>query len=551
MGKWLQLFSRPKSLDRQAGAIKETTAANLYALLLPALLTSYAVSFLLVALPYRLFPSDDLLYYQVLLKDTTGLPGLLSHPPAPTYIHPIYAQYLILCRELWEWLAPISPSFLVFANLLANMVSLTMIFMICRRVTGSMAWALAAGLLFATSAWTSNYYFIFSPAPFTVALILAAFTLQLRAINRDSIVHRLSLAACGLLLAVAFWCSPSAAVAVSLVMVTFPLLAGWGREERRQTLVGCICLSTGFAVVFVPYLFISGQTYLFHILDNINTYHYQDAMEKFGFLPSSPTFSFFRLLFFYSPLEALLFAPLATAATAFIFSGHRHDQHLRFAVILAFFCLAHAVAVDLLPTTKLGRTHFNAYPFLTLFLIAAGHWLFYRIKPGRGRQITGIAITLVLSAVVIFSIRGVLATRTARFALPEFVASQPQTTDIYLLRDDPHAVYIEQWLDDRRVRKVAPPPEQLIRESRATNLHGMLIVGPTGEGSGNSILDSAYLQDFKPQLPLASVVQPTLLPYYAFHPPFLFEEEICQALYFSGKIPKADSPDAQLKIFNW
>jgi hypothetical protein len=90
-----------------------------------------------------------------------------------------------------------------------------------------------------------------------------------------------------------------------------------------------------------------------------------------------------------------------------------------------------------------------------------------------------------------------------------------------------------------------------IRRGLEKEGRGILLLGPTGPGSGNSILDAAVLPDFTPRLAKDIRDRITFLPYYAFHPPFLFEEETCQALYFSGQTPDPASPAAGLKAYNW
>ena len=505
----------------------------------------------LLALPYRLFPSDDLSYYQHIVAGGDEFIGLFTHPTTYRYVHPIYYNYLFLCRQIWRTFAEVSPSVLIFANLLANTVSLTMIVLTCRRVTGSVAWASGAGLIFATSAWATNYYFFFFYAPFPVALILTGFTLLIYGSYRETTTPRpMTFMVSGLLLALAFWSSPSAAVSVALVLAVSPFVCGTQSDGRRHTLLACIWLAVGFIMVFLPYAFISGPAYLSHILDNVNSAAYQEAFKKIGYVLVSPQFSFFRVLFVYSPTEALLFSILAIVS---LFSFFRHrfnsERGLRLCAILAALCLTHTLVVDLLPTTKLGRTHFHAYPFVIIFLAVAGHWVLNQQPADRNRKIIGRVLLFFLALTVVFSIAQILKTRTARFAVPEFLEKHAHVTNIYLLGEDPHAVFISQWLQDPRIEFIdTKTMNRIFWTAAATDRHELVIIGPTGSDSGNSILQSASLPDFVPAIPDRIAERFAYLPYYAYLPNFLFEEETCLALYFAATNHFPDKLTSGIKI---
>lgn len=527
--------NNPLKSSAVAGLLKKAVLKHKLFLIIMALGTGQFLAFLL-ALPYRLFPSDDLAYYQHILADGDELFGLFTHPTTYRYVHPIYTYYLLLCRQIWSTFTDVSPSVLIFANLLANMVSLTMIVLTCRRVTGSVTWATGAGVIFATSAWTTNYYFFFFYAPFPVALILTGFTLLIYGSYCEKPTPRpVIFMTSGLLLALAFWSSPSAAVSVALILAVSPFVCGIQGRGRRHTLLACTWLVVGFIMVFLPYAFISGPAYLSHILDNVNSTAYPEAFKKIGYFLVSPPFSFFRVLFEYSPFEAFLVSILAIVS---LFSFFRHrlnsGQGLRLCAILAALCLTHTLIVDLLPTTKLGRTHFHAYPFVIIFLAVAGHWVLNQQPADRTRKIIGRALLFFLAVNVVFSIAQILKTRTARFAVPEFLKKHAHVTNIYLLSEDPHAIFISQWLQDPRISFIdTKTMNRIFWTAAATDRQEMVIIGPTGPDSGNSILQSASLPDFVPAIPERIAERFAYLPYYAYRPHFLFEEETCLALYFA------------------
>lgn len=526
-------------------------------LVILALGAGHFFAFCLLALPYRFFPSDDLAYYLHVLDGNEELPGLFSHSEAynfNNYIHPLYAYYLFLCRLLWSCFAPVSPSVLIFSNLLANTVTMAMIVLICRRITGSLAWATGAGLVFAASAWTASYYFFFFSVPFPVALLLTAFTLLIYgSYSEKTTPPPLLFMTGGLLLALTFWSSHSAAVSVALVLTISPFIYGTQSKSRRHTILAGAWTAVGFILIFLPSSFISGPAYLSHLLDNVNTSAYQEAFNKSGDLLTSPPFSFFRMLFVYSPIKTLLFSTLVTVLlVSFISHRFKSDRGMRIGAFLAGFCLAHPLIIDLLPTTKLGRTHFFAFPFIIIFLAKAGHWVFNRISAGRPRKIASLAILLILVASLIFSVVQILKTRVTRFAVPDLLEKQAQLTQIYLLKEDPHAVFIRHWLNDPRISFIETKElNQIFGESAVEGHHGMVIIGPTGPGSGNSILQSASLADFNPLIPDRLAERFIYLPYYAYHPFFLFEEETCLALYFSQGKHIPTSLASKIKVFSW
>lgn len=513
-----------------------------------ALAAGHLITFWLLAHPYRFFPCDDRDFYKLLLPGSANFQDITS----AAYYQPFFISYLSLCRLLWKSITADSPSLLVFANLAANTISICMIVLTCRRLTGSLLWSVAAGLIFASSAWTANYYFMFSYAPFAVSLVLSAFTMQIYGAQGNDRSTPILFAASGLLLALAFWGSPSAAVSISLVLAGFPLVVWLHKRTPGQIVPACAWVYSGFLLAILGYAFIYGRVYLGHILENIHTDHYLDAIIKFGYVPPPPFLSFFRILFEYSPFEAVVFTILATVTILSVFGRRsRSDQVLRICVFLAALCFAHGLTVDLLPTTKLGRTHFHAYPFLVIFMVVAGHWVYSKTSGGF-RRIFGAVFTALLLVSMSFSINQTMQTRATRFALPEFLAGQPKTTNIYLIREDPHANYLSDWLDDPRISFISNQSlGSMLKEAQAKSLHGMLIIGPSGPGSGNSILERGTLPDFNPMIPDDLAARLTYLPYCAFHPSFLFEEENCLALYFLGETPLSNNRSAMIKTLSW
>lgn len=81
---------------------------------------------------------------------------------------------------------------------------------------------------------------------------------------------------------------------------------------------------------------------------------------------------------------------------------------------------------------------------------------------------------------------------------------------------------------------------------------GVAVLGPTGAGSGMSILRHCILPDQVDEARTApSGVEVLKLPYFAYFPPFLLEEEVCQTLYFSGRVPHYAAEGLQVEVWRW
>lgn len=76
------------------------------------------------------------------------------------------------------------------------------------------------------------------------------------------------------------------------------------------------------------------------------------------------------------------------------------------------------------------------------------------------------------------------------------------------------------------------------------------MIGPNGVNNG--ILNDFFVGKLERRYKLQEKIKKIILLYYSHFPSFLFEKEICQGLYFEGKIPdyKADSKNLTLLILN-
>lgn len=529
-------------------------------LVLLGLVMANACAVWLLAHPYRLFPADDQGYLQA-LRGIEGQP--LTHLAQRQ--NPVYWLYLQGCYQLWRLVSSQDQDIFLVANLAANTIGLLALTRITHQLTGNLRWALMTGLLYVTSAWTTTYYLFFSYTPLPTALMLVALSLMLTGCQCPPDAKRPGLlwtGAAGTVLGVAFWCAPSATLLTALLLPLPLLLTGTPFVRHRLPLT--LAQAGGFIVSFLPWAFLCFRAYGNHIVGNITTYHYDDAVAKFSSVPKPPALSFWRIMGEYSGLQTTLFLvliPLLSVALFFknrsLISGAEEAKPfqlrpLRVCLILLVVCLVHAGVVDLLPTTKLARTHFHIFPLTLIFLVVTPYHLAKGFTSERIRRPLTMAYGGVLMLSILLSSLQSLESRSARFRLPEFLDRQQGLEHLYLLKEDPHAKYIAQWLQESRVTTIGlAMVGPLLRKGSPPGHKNALIIGPTGPGSGNSILRHGTLPDFDLELPQSITDRQLLIPYYSFHPPFLWEEEICQALYFAGGLPDPTAAESQIKILIW
>ncbi len=531
-----------------------------FLLVLLAMVLINACLFWLLALPYRFVPSDDLSYYQYLQSKALDVITSLSE-----HQNPCYFLYLLGCSQVWSLFSNAPENALIFSCLLANTLAIVSIMLASRRLTDNTAWAVSAGALYMTSAWTNNYYYFFSYAPLPAALLVLAFSLILKTAYFGPSAKgqaRLWSATSGAVLGMTFWVAPAAILPIALLLPVIVLVHRQHWVKRGLALF--YWQVAGFGLAFAPFAVLSWRPYLGHILENIHTYHYEEAYAKFSYVPKAPSFSFIRILSEYSPLQAGLALILTLMlGIAFIKPNRTTDHHeitqrpwlqpsLRLGLLLFAICLLHALAIDLLPTTKLGRTHFQILPFFILLLVTTPSSLLPGLSSSKGRKVVTFCYGAVLTAAVVLAAMKSLETRAVRTKVPEYLSRNTSLQHIYFLKEDPHANYIAQWLRDKRVIPIAANTiSQVMREDTGKGDKAILLIGPTGMQSGNSILEHSVMADFNLTLPLSIRERLTFLPYYSFYPPFLFEEEISMALYFAGKTPAYSANDSSIKVLSW
>ncbi len=298
-----------------------------------------------------------------------------------------------------------------------------------------------------------------------------------------------------------------------------------------------------FGMTILPFLLINGRRLFEHWLPNIYNGHKFEAIQKFGQIPSSPWFSYLRILWMYSPLFVIVFLAIIIW---FLYRYFIHKER-SFSSRIILLCLGviflHSMLIDLLPFTKLGRSQFPIYPITVLvFALLASE--FFRTYVVKSRQCS--FVLCLLFAIFAFGQLNwtKLMIQSKVESYKELHALVGVHTPVYLLRDDPHSPFISKWLGEDRV-SIVDGVQNIVPSQEIF----YILIGPYGEKSGMSIMRHSVLPDFAfSEKNLSSgqmqVLEKKTLPYYSYLPPFLMEEEVSQAFYFVGK-----SPDFQLERF--
>ncbi|MDF1552821.1 MAG: hypothetical protein P1P84_07155 [Deferrisomatales bacterium] len=295
------------------------------------------------------------------------------------------------------------------------------------------------------------------------------------------------------------------------------------------------------SVVALTVIF-SNDNIINHLQENLISYHKYDAFDKFWYVPQSPYFTFFRIG---AVLEPFVFAAFASLFALRVFV--KQNSNLRpVTTALICFVVAHALLIDALPFTKLSRSHFAVYPLVILAVALMADdcvrkW--YRSRVLRRFCLIGLLLCGTGSVAMGFQSWGhlVAAKQVSAQGIVDLAGGGP----VVMLADDPFREFVSWWL---RRDVLALPLGDIVHTIEAG---GVFILGPHGEGSGNTVLLHCSLADFyAPNIDSIAGrdTKSYQFPYYAYTPHFSFEEEICQALYFEGKIPHVSDKNKLLTV---
>lgn len=513
-------------------------------------------------LPFRYFPSDDIFFQHNLnvLKNNIsfaeGVTQVLEYH-IPVFIGLLWA----LEGYLRLFLNETKVVFLVFVLLSNGLTLFALTATAYRAGNGNRVVAAAAFLIFAASSWPSMYYSFMVVNVLTSALSQTVILLVLVGIGKGGLggqgekgrpvgagSARVFFVA-GAVAGLCVWSSSSAGLTIGVITAFLPIVL---RPMKKYKAL-FISYFSGALIVWGA-LAVKSHALLFdHLKSNIQSQHKMDAIEKFGTLPDTPFFSYFRISMVHSPVLTAAFA-VAVAIMAYLFlRGRMGDEKakktdLRFPAFLTAVVVVHAISIDLLPFTKLARSHFAAYPVMVLATVCTANAVYQRAVSSNKKAVKALwlGFAALLLAIVFTGVLKSAHTHSLRLGGPDFLAkAKLQGRTIYLLNEDPHHLVLNFWLED--LKPIVIPTEvffKFMQSSEVATPADVLLVGPTGEKSGLSIMSYSTGTDFMLDYEGMDYVY---LPYYAYHPPFLLEEEVSQALYLSGQSPDNNSDNLKLK----
>lgn len=545
-------------------------------------LLGYIGVWTLLAFPFSPFPSDEtssvydflarnrpldeqnILYYWLTLIVGQQHPGLNAIAEGYrlsnilSYHRPGYYLILYIGESLCSSLMPgatacRAENVFLFTAIASNAVIVGLTGLVVYGLTRSVYAQSAAHAIYAFSAWPITYHYMTPHVVTMTACVMLALWLAMVAM-RDEMPRAWPAGLSGAVTGLALWVSSSAPLVVALLCCA--IILSFGRWTpgfqisaiRRNPHI--VYLLSFIAVASLLASFGMGR-YLDHLMENINSEHLDDAALVLGNVPSLPLFTYVRILGVYGEATTVLalFGALtvAVALIARVESGIDR-QRWRFLAGILFIVGIHASLIDLLPSTKLARSQFAIYPLTVVVMCLAGYILFQGLFRRMGRAP---AAGILMAAIAVIAYEGttqVAETVRVRTSLVKRVADLRQTTDLYVLCDDPHYPVLLATLNwnkpDAELVRVVSLAKLADRVSIAGDKRKIgLIIGPHGAGSGKSVVHHSTLPDFNlTEIPGFDYVAALSsgreeFPYYVYYPPFLLEEEVSQALYFAGRSP--------------
>jgi hypothetical protein len=501
--------------------------------------------------PYRLFPTDDE-WYRMLLQT-----GIIQKQVWESH-HPTFLATLELFFVLLKKIGADPYSSLLLTTTFPNALTLVLIALLIRKISGSAVAAFAGMAVFAASAWPYTYHIMFSYTPLSAMLSTASVYFMVLAYFRFGAGKRwvgflhllLSLLASSLF----FWSSASSPAFLLLQLAVFLVLFRkfiFDLSNARVFLIlFVLALGTAAGFLYMP----SWDQRMVHLQNNIVGNHFQVAKLKFkDWNPSEtqPLFTFFRVGFqIYPPWAMVAYLGLLAAAVFKAFRSRIQGRPLsssdKIVLTCFLFPILHSLVIDLLPSTKLGRVHFVVYPLMVSGLAAgAAAWL--QALNSSARKIAG-GILLILFGVHAFSNASLMREmRNRHESAPRYLKTL-KGVDLYVLKEDPHAVGLSKWMEDVPLKPIGVDDFNRLLKTGESGPAKALLVGPTGTNSSKlSIMSAVLFQDLEVQI--APPLEPVRLPYYSAFPAFAMEEEVLETMFFRGRLPDFRKESQQLSLY--
>lgn len=521
----------------------------------------YLAAVLIICSPYRFFPSDDLFFQWPLLK----MDGQLAWEQAIASHQPVFELTLLAVKKVFSFLGhEVTPSlFLVTSSLSGATIMLSLMLSI-QAYSKQQYFPVLIGVVFALSAWTATYFFLFSYAVTSSAYCMASITLLLiSSRGRGKLATRLFLSAlAGLLMGVYFWSSASGPVLAGLaLLLPFVLWEGKGRERLFAQGVFAVAEFVAVAVFGVKSL----PALLTHIGENINVnWYYGLAKANVDTYIEAqkwkPLLSFFQVaLQVHDPVSVALFVGTVISAGSVVYVAGKallkESPAVRHGMIVTGYFLVAGMVIDLLPTTKLGRALFQLYPLMLLatFLLLTGIIDRATLTPLQRRRYLGVVLSVCGVGLLVDGCK-LWDLYQSRFAFPRYLHEHLRQGPIYTVQEDSHAKWMPpMYGHDVEIRTIPLAEVQHLVTSTAETLR--ILIGPTER---NSSLMSIYLKaqnkdllqaELMATVPALHEIEPAILPFSALHPAFLMENEVTQALYLQGLVPDWKTSASSLKLY--
>ncbi|MHB1142728.1 MAG: hypothetical protein ACYC1T_13360 [Sulfuricaulis sp.] len=552
----------------------------------------YFIVWLWLSSPYRAFPSDDRYIANNLAAygdSSLELSNILKETN-PVYYLSAYSVLKICGTFASKPEGCDSGEVILGIAIASNAATVFLLGILIFRLTNSLFAQLAAHALFATAAWPVTYHFMVSYTVTTAALVI--FAIFLITTCNKAAPWRPVLA--GITTSLVFWSSSSGPLTACILIVSVVFLSWEGRKwtewlkpsryDRRRLAIFFL----GFFACTLFFGYFGWERYIDHLMDNLRGDHYVNADKALGFVARPPFPSYLHVLNLYSPVSLLMLVVALGAILFLLWTGKiKEKAEKRIAaitVILGLFVLLHMLVIDLLPSTKLARAHFPAYP-VSIVIIVIAIFLAHRQLTAsvKGKIfLPTLLFSVALSAMFFEGLRTGVETYRVRTTAAEQLNELRSMSRLFVLQNDPHRFEMSLALDwefyeypliepprftesGRRrfymIPKASPPHlirairgkefMELVTKSNERNI--VLLLGPHGSGSGLPLhKKDFYPADFVDLGNLRSLIKETkVLPYYRHYPPFLMEEEVSQALYFLGRIPDYRNPSMGITVLRF
>lgn len=533
-----------------------------------------------LASPYLPFPSDDKSWYMIF---NDYFASLQSQRPM---FHLLLYGLKQLCQTCPD------GRILITTMALSNAAVAVILGLLSFRITRSIVVGLVSAVIYVTSAWSANFYFLASYVVYASVFAMLTLLLLVEAhLSDDARQRKKYLLIAGFMTGLYFWSSTSSPVLVALFLGIVAVFIGDRQPASAQITGGGLRLAVAglygrflhgnfwayvatmtagfglFAFAAIPRLYTEVTLNVYS-----TTYHIVRAREILGFAPEKKLFSFYKVYFEYSPYLVGLFILSLLLIVLMYFRARMKNvpnNARRMIAILAAVIVLYALLIDVLPFQTIGRYQFVIYPITIVVICGVSYYLLSSFQTRIARIYAIVAMSLLTAFILASNVSRSSEVLEARKTIVNTITQYSGGLDIYILNEDPHRHHIVralnspeltvsiQKVDFSKFIEVVEKSKVMERTGKLTH-RSALLLGPRGRDSGKSIIQHCTYPDYYPeqlagfsQLENKAIKKITML-YYAYYPTFLMEEEVCQGLYFEGKTPvhKSDpSKDVMLMIF--